>query len=149
MRAVVQRVLSAEVQVGDAIVGAIDHGLLVYLGVGVDDSDAQVTWMASKLEGLRVFEDESEKMSRSVVDVGGAILVVSQFTLFGDVRKGRRPSFDRAKPPEEANRLYEQLCATLAQRGLRVERGRFRASMRVRADVDGPVTILVDSERQF
>jgi D-tyrosyl-tRNA(Tyr) deacylase len=149
MRAVVQRVLSAEVQVGDEIVGAIDHGLLVYLGVGVDDTDAEVTWMASKLEGLRIFEDANEKMSRSVMDVGGAILVVSQFTLFGDVRKGRRPSFDRAKPPDEANRMYEQLCAALSQRGLRVQRGRFRATMRVRAEVDGPVTILVDSERTF
>jgi D-tyrosyl-tRNA(Tyr) deacylase len=154
MRAVVQRVHSADVRVadvrvGDEIVGAIGHGLLVYLGVGASDTPAQAAWMATKVEGLRIFEDELEKMSRSVSEVAGALLVVSQFTLYGDVRKGRRPSFDQAKEPIEANALYEHFCALLRDRGLRVEQGRFRATMRVRAEVDGPVTILVDSERQF
>jgi D-aminoacyl-tRNA deacylase len=149
MRAVVQRVSAAEVQVGDEVVGAIERGLLVYLGVGAADTPTEAEWMASKIEGLRIFEDEREKMSLSVRDVGGAVLVVSQFTLYGDVRKGRRPSFDAAKPPEEANALYEHFCRVLTDRGLTVARGRFRATMHVRADVDGPVTILVDSERAF
>jgi len=149
MRAVVQRVHAADVRVADEIVGAIGPGLLVYLGVGTFDTLAQAEWMASKIEGLRIFEDQLEKMSRSVSDVAGEVLVVSQFTLYGDVRKGRRPSFDRAKEPEEANALYERCCALLRERGLRVAQGRFRATMRVRAEVDGPVTILIDSERQF
>ena len=149
MRAVVQRVHRAEVQVGGVVVGAIGRGLLVYLGVGARDGEEQAAWMALKLESLRIFEDEREKMSLSVRDVAGAILVVSQFTLYGDVRKGRRPSFDAAKPPDEANALYELVCRTLRGRGLTVEQGRFRATMSVGSDVDGPVTILVDSERAF
>jgi D-tyrosyl-tRNA(Tyr) deacylase len=149
MRAVVQRVHSAQVRVGEEVVGAIGHGLLVYLGVGASDTESEAAWMASKVETLRIFEDERAKMSRSVAEVGGEVLVVSQFTLYGDVRKGRRPSFDAAKAPDEANVLYERLCALLAQRGLAVQKGRFRATMRVRADVDGPVTILIDSARQF
>jgi D-tyrosyl-tRNA(Tyr) deacylase len=149
MRAVVQRVQRAEVEVGSEIVGAIEHGLLVYLGIGADDGEAQVGWMASKVETLRIFEDADEKMSLAVRDVGGAVLVVSQFTLYGDVRKGRRPSFDAAKPPEQANLLYERFCATLRERDLTVAQGRFRAAMKVRAEVDGPVTILVDSDKAF
>jgi D-aminoacyl-tRNA deacylase len=160
MRAVVQRVSSASVEVEGAVVGAIEHGLLVYLGIGADDGEAEVSWMANKLEGLRIFEDEREssgpegrasknKMSLSVRDVGGAVLVVSQFTLYGDVRKGRRPSFDAAMAPEPANALYERVCADLAGRGVRVAQGRFRATMTVRAAVEGPVTILVDSARTF
>jgi D-tyrosyl-tRNA(Tyr) deacylase len=149
MRAVVQRVSSADVVVDGVTVGAIGRGLLVYLGIGAGDSDAQVDWMANKLEGLRIFEDEREKMSLSVRDVGGALLVVSQFTLYGDVRKGRRPSFDGALAPEPANALYERVCAELRQRGLAVAQGRFRATMTVRAAVEGPVTILIDSERTF
>jgi D-tyrosyl-tRNA(Tyr) deacylase len=149
MRAVVQRVHRAEVQVAGEVVGAIGTGLLVYLGVGAHDGEAQAAWMARKLESLRIFEDEREKMSLSVRDVAGAILVVSQFTLYGDVRKGRRPSFDGAKPPDEANALYGLVCRALRERGLTVEQGRFRATMRVAAEVDGPVTLLVDSERAF
>jgi D-aminoacyl-tRNA deacylase len=149
MRAVVQRVHKAEVRVDDEVVGAIERGLLVYLGVAVPDGTSEAAWMAAKIEGLRIFEDEREKMSLSVADVRGAVLVVSQFTLYGDVRKGRRPSFDQAKAPDEANALYEQVCTLLANRGLPVARGRFRATMRVYAEVDGPVTILVDSARQF
>lgn len=149
MRAVVQRVTRAEVQVDQEIVGAITSGLLVYLGVGMADTEAEVRWLASKVETLRIFEDEREKMSLSVRDVGGSVLVVSQFTLYGDVRKGRRPSFDAAKPPEPANALYELFCRTLREGGLTVAQGRFRATMNVRAEVAGPVTILVDSERTF
>ena len=149
MRAVVQRVSRAHVRVEQEIVGSIEHGLLVYLGIGIRDGESEVEWMASKVEALRIFEDESEKLSRSVVEVGGAVLVVSQFTLYGDVRKGRRPSFDMAKTPDAANVLYERFCQVLAAKGLTVEQGRFRASMQVHAEVDGPVTILVDSDRAF
>ncbi len=149
MRAVVQRVSSASVEVEGQVVGAIERGLLVYLGIGAGDSEPGVDWMANKLEGLRIFEDEREKMSLSVRDVGGAVLVVSQFTLYGDVRKGRRPSFDSAMAPEPANALYERVCEALAARGITVARGKFRATMTVRAAVEGPVTILVDSERTF
>ena len=149
MRAVVQRVSTASVEVGDEIVGAIQHGLLVYLGIGRADTEAEAQWMATKLETLRIFEDAAEKLSLCVRDVGGAVLIVSQFTLYGDVRKGRRPSFDMAKPPDEANVLYERVCQLLRDRGLPVAQGRFRAVMRVNAQVEGPITILVDSERAF
>jgi D-aminoacyl-tRNA deacylase len=118
MRAVVQRVSAAEVRVADEVVGAIDAGLLVYLGVGQHDTEAESAWMAAKIEGLRIFEDDRERMSLSVKDTQGAVLVVSQFTLYGDVRKGRRPSFDTAKPPEPAQALYEHCCAQLRARGL-------------------------------
>jgi D-tyrosyl-tRNA(Tyr) deacylase len=149
MRAVVQRVAAARVEVEGEVVGAIGPGLLVYLGVGASDAEDAPAWMAAKVEGLRIFEDEAGKMSLSVRDVGGELLVVSQFTLYGDVRKGRRPSFDAAAPPERAEHLYEAVCAVLRERGLRVQTGRFRAMMRVHAEVAGPVTILVDSERAF
>lgn len=149
MRAVVQRVSSASVEVEGEITGAIERGLLVYLGIGAADGEPEVSWMANKLSGLRIFEDEREKMSLSVQDVAGAVLVVSQFTLYGDVRKGRRPSFDGAMAPEPANVLYERVCSELGARGLTVAKGRFRATMTVRAAVAGPVTILVDSARGF
>lgn len=149
MRAVAQRVSEASVVVDGEIVGAIDRGLLVYLGAGQGDADADVELMANKLAGLRIFPDDEGKMSRSVEEIGGAILVVSQFTLFGDVRKGRRPSFTDAAPPEEAELLYERVVERLRARGLRVQTGRFRATMDVRSRVDGPVTILVDSRRTF
>lgn len=144
-----QRVASASVDVGQERVGAIERGLLVYLGAGEGDGEREVATLVSKIAGLRVFEDEAGKMSLSVEDVGGEVLVVSQFTLYGDVRKGRRPSFTRAAPPEEAERLYEAVVAGLRERGLTVATGRFRAMMNVRADVWGPVTILIDSERAF
>lgn len=149
MRAVAQRVSSAKVMVGDETTGAIEQGLLVYLGAAKGDTDADVRLMAEKLAGLRIFADENDKMSRSVTDVGGAVLVVSQFTLFGDVRSGRRPSFDDAAPPELAQKLYEDTCARMRTLGLRVETGRFRAMMQVHAVVDGPITILVDSKKVF
>jgi D-tyrosyl-tRNA(Tyr) deacylase len=149
MRAVVQRVNRASVTVEGEVVGSIQHGLLVYLGAGKGDQAAEATWMAQKIEGLRIFEDDVGKMSLSVADVKGSVLVVSQFTLYGDVRKGRRPSFDAAAPPERARDLYESVCNELRASGLPVETGRFRASMLVHAEVLGPVTILVDSERGF
>jgi D-tyrosyl-tRNA(Tyr) deacylase len=149
MRAVVQRVSSARVEVGDEVVGRIGPGLLVYLGAGKGDTDDLPVWMAQKLESLRIFEDEVGKMNRSVAESGGEVLVVSQFTLYGDVRKGRRPGFDAAAAPERAERLYEALCAALRSLSLRVSTGRFRADMQVYAQVDGPVTILIDSDRTF
>ena len=147
MRAVAQRVRESRVEVAGACVGAIDFGLLVYLGVGKDDGPDEVAWMADKLAGLRIFEDDTGKMARSVLDVGGQILVVSQFTLYGDIRKGRRPSFDRAAPPELAERLYLAVCAGLRERGLTVATGQFRATMQVHACVDGPVTLVLEYEK--
>lgn len=149
VRAVAQRVSEASVVVAGETVGAIDRGLLVYLGAGQGDTDADVDQTASKLATLRVFPDDEGKMSRSVEEIGGAVLVVSQFTLYGDVRKGRRPSFTDAAPPEQAEALYQRVVERLRERGLRVETGRFRASMDVRSRVDGPVTILIDSRKVF
>lgn len=149
MRAVAQRVSRAEVLVDDASVGAIDHGLLVYVGVGKDDGDGDADVLADKLAVLRIFEDEAGKMSRSVAEAGGAVLVVSQFTLYGDVRRGRRPSFDDAAPPAFAEALYERVVARIRATGLVVASGRFRAMMTVRCDVDGPVTILLDTRKTF
>lgn len=149
MRAVVQRVTNARVEVGGEVVGSIGRGLLVYLGAGKSDTDDVPTWMAAKLEALRIFEDEQGKMNRSVRDAAGQVLVVSQFTLYGDVRKGRRPGFDAAAPPERAEQLYRAVCDELRKLSLHVETGRFRADMQVLAQVDGPVTILIDSERTF
>jgi D-tyrosyl-tRNA(Tyr) deacylase len=149
MRAVVQRVRTARVEVHGDTVGSIGQGLLVYLGVGAGDTAPDAVQMAQKLATLRIFEDEQGKMNRSVEDVGQSVLVVSQFTLFGDARKGRRPSFAAAAPPERAEPLYQAVCAALRSLGLHVQQGRFRAEMAVHAEVDGPVTILVDSERVF
>lgn len=149
MRAVAQRVRSARVEVEGEVVGRIGPGLLVYLGAAEGDTEADVSSMADKLAGLRIFEDESGKMARSVEDLGGGVLVVSQFTLFGDVRRGRRPSFDGAAPPEEAQLLYEKVVARLREKGLEVATGRFRAMMTVHAEVAGPVTILIDSAKLF
>lgn len=149
MRAVAQRVTSGSVAADGEVVGRIGRGLLVYLGAADGDTEADVGYMADKLAGLRIFPDDQGKMSRSVEDVGGGVLIVSQFTLFGDVRRGRRPSFDGAAGPEEANRLYEAVVARLRERGLEVATGRFRAMMDVSAVVDGPVTILIDSRKLF
>jgi len=147
MRAVAQRVLSASVEVDRAVVGAIEGGLLVYVGVGRDDGPDDVVWCADKVVGMRIFSDDAGKMSRSVADVGGAVLAVSQFTLYGDMRRGRRPSFDEAAPPELARELYESFCARVRAAGVRVETGRFAADMRVISAGDGPVTILLDSKK--
>lgn len=149
MRAVVQRVTAAHVVVSGVTVGQIGHGLLVYLGAGKHDGVAEVDWMVGKVAGLRVFGDEQGRMSRDVFDVGGELLVVPQFTLYGDVRNGRRPSFEAAAEPQVAEELYRAVCNRLAARGIRVETGRFRTMMDVHCVVDGPVTILVDSEKRF
>ncbi len=149
MRAVVQRVSAASVTVEGRKVGTIGPGLLVLLGVARGDTEKDGEYLAEKLAGLRIFEDEEEKMNRSVAQIGGSILLVSQFTLYGDVRHGRRPSFTQAAPPEEANRLYEDLAQKLRDKGLTVETGQFQAHMEVSLVNDGPVTILLDSKKKF
>jgi D-tyrosyl-tRNA(Tyr) deacylase len=149
MRAVVQRVSEASVEVSGAIVGRIDRGFLVLLGVTESDGEEDVVWMAGKIAGLRVFEDADGKMNLGLGDVGGAVLLVSQFTLYGDCRKGRRPSFIEAARPEIAKARYESVAAELRGQGLVVETGTFQASMQVRLLNDGPVTLLLDSRRQF
>lgn len=146
MRALLQRVREARVEVAGAVTGSIGPGLLILLGVARDDSDAAATYLAAKVANLRIFSDAAGKMNRSVLDVAGDALVVSQFTLYGDTRKGRRPSFDQAAPPAEANRLYEAFVAELRRLGVaRVETGVFQADMQVQLINDGPVTILCDS----
>jgi len=145
VRAVLQRVLRASVTVDGAVVGAIDRGLLVYLGIAPADGDAEVDWFARKVSEMRVFEGEGGRMDRSVLDADGAILVVSQFTLYADTRKGRRPSFVDAAPPEVAAPVIEHCMEALRTSGLRVEGGRFGAHMLVDAVNDGPVTILLES----
>ncbi|MGC4001356.1 MAG: D-aminoacyl-tRNA deacylase [Anaeromyxobacter sp.] len=149
MRAVVQRVTRAEVRVEGAVTGSIDRGLLVLLGVARDDVAADAKVIADKLAGLRVFEDPAGKLNLSTAEVGGGLLVVSQFTLLGDARKGNRPSFVDAAPPEAANALYQDVCAQLRARGLPVATGVFRADMKVELVNDGPVTILLDSRKLF
>jgi D-tyrosyl-tRNA(Tyr) deacylase len=149
MRAVVQRVAEASVEVGGEDVGRIGQGLLALVGVARDDGAADAEYIADKVADLRVFEDADGRMNRSVRDVGGAVLLVSQFTLCGDARKGRRPSWDGAAPPETARTFYEDLARRLRDAGLRVETGRFQASMRVHLINDGPVTVLLDSRRTF
>ncbi len=145
MRAIVQRVLEASVSVDGEIVGRIGPGLLVLLGVGRGDGEREVSWMADKIANLRIFEDEGQKMNRSVIDGSRSILVVSQFTLYGDARKGRRPSFAEACEPDEANRLYELFCERSRALGLDVQQGRFGAQMKVALVNDGPVTLILDS----
>ena len=149
MRAVIQRVGQAKVEVEGAVAGAIDQGLLVYLGVGKDDTESDAQFMADKLVNLRIFADEAHKMNRSVVDIGGSILLVSNFTLYGDCRKGRRPGFDAAGEPGLAEALYEKVAELIAQQGVPVEKGVFAAYMQVTSTNDGPVTFLLDSTRLF
>ncbi len=147
MRAVIQRVSRASVKVEHTIVGQIDTGLLVLLGVGHDDTESDADYLADKIIGLRIFEDPDGKMNLSVVDVKGAILAVSQFTLFGDVRRGKRPSFDAAARPEQAKKLYEYFVAKVRTGGVRCETGVFQAMMQVSLTNEGPVTILLDSKK--
>src|SRR3954451_15543124 len=149
MRAVVQRVSSASVTVGERTVGHIGHGLLVLLGVESGDGPADVQYIAGKIADLRVFEDGDHHMNRSVQDVAGAVLVIPQFTLAGDCRKGRRPAFDRAAAPAVAQPLYEEVVAELRTRRVPVETGEFRATMQVALVNDGPVTLLLDSRKIF
>jgi D-tyrosyl-tRNA(Tyr) deacylase len=149
VRAVVQRVSRASVTVADRIVGEIGRGLLILLGVGQADTEQDADYLADKCAGLRIFEDAQGKMNLSVRDVGGAALVVSQFTLYGDARKGRRPSFTDAAPPDRAEALYRRFAARLREAGLPVASGEFQAMMQVSLVNDGPVTILLDSGRLF
>jgi D-tyrosyl-tRNA(Tyr) deacylase len=146
VRALVQRVTEAAVRVEGALVGAIGPGLLVLLGVGRADTDTDAAWLADRVAGLRIFTDEAGKMNLSLAQTHRAALVVSQFTLYADTQKGRRPSFILAAPPEEANRLYGLFCAELERTGTHVERGVFGAHMQVSLLNDGPVTLLVESE---
>lgn len=147
MRAIVQRVAWAKVEVEGEIVGQIERGLLVYLGAGKGDGDADRAYVLSKVTGLRIFHNESGKMDHSVVDVGGALLVVSQFTLYADLSRGRRPSFDCAMPPEDAERAYEAFVRDARALGISVSTGKFRADMKVSSLNDGPVTIWIDSAK--
>ena len=152
MRAVLQRVRYARVEVGDRVVGQIGHGLLVFVGVEKGDGPDDVAHVAGKIRDLRIFDDEGGddgrvRMNRSVVDVGGSVLVVSQFTLAADCRRGRRPSFDAAATPDEARRLYEDIAADLRASGVAVATGEFQAAMRVTLENDGPVTFVVESRR--
>jgi len=149
MRAVVQRVSEASVTVDGEVTGQIGRGFLVLLGIAGDDSEKDIVWIAEKIAGLRIFEDAEGRMNLGLGDVGGAVLLVSQFTLYGDCRKGRRPSFVEAARPEAALPLYQSVAAELRGHGLRVETGKFQAHMDVRLLNDGPVTLLLDSRRQF
>ncbi len=149
MRAVVQRVSRARVEVEGRAAGEIGPGMVVLLGVAKTDAEADAAQLAEKIAGLRLFNDDNGKMNRSVEEVGGAVLVVSQFTLHGDCRKGRRPSFDRAAPAAQAQALYEKFLHVLRHRGLQVETGVFQAVMEVELVNAGPVTLLVDTDRSF
>jgi D-aminoacyl-tRNA deacylase len=149
VRTVLQRVLRASVSVDNVIIGRIERGLVAFVGVAAGDGPADLAYTTSKVRDARVFNDDQGRMNRSLVDVGGALLLVSQFTLLGDVRHGRRPAFDGAAPPDRARVLYEALAHELRASGLLVETGRFQAHMQVELVNDGPVTVLVDSRRAF
>ena len=149
MRAVVQRVSRAKVTINDRISGEIGLGLLVLLGVGREDTETGAVYLAEKIAGLRIFEDSDGKMNRNVQEVGGSVLAVSQFTLYGDVRRGKRPSFDAAAPPDHARQLYELFVERIRAAGLRCETGRFQEMMQVELVNEGPVTILLDSGKAF
>jgi D-tyrosyl-tRNA(Tyr) deacylase len=149
MRAVIQRVNHAQVVVDGSSVGSVQLGVCVFVGVGRDDTEADAAALADKVVGLRIFEDDAQKMNLSVLDIGGAVLAISQFTLFGDVRRGKRPSFSQALEPAVAEQLFEQFCRECRTRGAQVETGRFRTHMLVSLENDGPVTILVDTKRAF
>ena len=149
MRAVIQRVSRAKVTVNGEITGEIGNGLLVLLGVATADTEAAADYLAEKIVGLRIFEDSDGKMNLSVADTAGAVLVVSQFTLYGDVRRGKRPSFDAAAPPKQARQLYEYFVERIRAAGLTCETGRFQEMMQVELVNEGPVTILLDSTKAF
>jgi D-tyrosyl-tRNA(Tyr) deacylase len=149
MRAVIQRVKKAEVRVGGRVLGSVGAGLLVLLGIGKEDTLEAAESLADKIFTLRIFDDDKGRMNRSISETGGGLLCVSQFTLYGDCRKGRRPSYDRAALPDVARGLYEAFVASLRTRGITVETGQFQAMMEVELVNDGPVTLLLDSERVF
>ena len=146
MRALVQRVRSASVTVDLQEIGRIDQGLLVFLGITHDDTQEDLDYLVGKVSKLRIFSDSDGKMNRSVADIGGSILVVSQFTLYGDTRRGNRPGFDQAAKPDQANRMYEQFCDQIRQLGIPVATGQFAADMQVSLINDGPVTLMLDSQ---
>jgi len=147
LRAVIQRVEEARVTVDETVVGEISKGLLVFLGIEIDDSEEDLAFLKRKILNLRIFSDSDGKMNRSLVDTGGAVLLVSQFTLYGDCRKGNRPSFIRAAPPARADELYQELIRQLRSEGVAVESGEFQAMMKVNLVNDGPVTLIVDSKK--
>ena len=147
MRAVVQRVKNASVTVNEEVIGKISHGLLVFLGVGDGDTDADMKYIADKIIGLRIFSDADDKMNLSVTDVDGEILVISQFTLYGDCRKGRRPNFTASMEPKGAEEMYEKFICYVKDQGLKTEHGEFGADMKVSLINDGPVTLILDSSK--
>lgn len=149
MRAVVQRVTHSKVEVDQAIVGEIEQGVCVLLGIGDEDTMEDVKYMADKIINLRIFEDNEGKMNLSLLDIGGKILAISQFTLFGDCRKGKRPSFIKAAKPDVANDLYEKFIEVNKEKGVKIEKGKFQADMMVTILNDGPVTLLIDSKKEF
>ncbi len=149
MRAVIQRVSASDVKVDGAIVGAIGKGLNVLVAFGASDQSSDIDYIAEKIAGLRIFEDENGKMNRSVKDVGGAVLIISQFTLYGDVRKGKRPSFTSAISYDDGEDLYNSFVENMQRRGIPVQTGIYGADMKVNIQNDGPVTILIDSKKQF
>lgn len=149
MRAVVQRVRRARVEVAGEVTGAVERGLVAFVGAAADDADADLAYVVNKVASLRVFPDDEGKMRHALADIGGGLLVVSQFTLFGDVRRGNRPSFDGAMEPVAAERMYERFVAEARAKGIAVATGRFRADMTVHVENDGPVTILIDSKKLF
>lgn len=149
MRAVVQRVKKSTVTVNDKVAGSIGQGLMVLLGVGREDDDRDIEYLSDKIMNLRIFEDENGKMNKSLLDIGGQLLVVSQFTLFGNCRKGRRPGFDKAGKPEIAKELYERFVNKCREAGVLTETGIFQADMLVDISNDGPVTLLLDSKKEF
>ena len=146
MKAVIQRVSRASVRVGTETTGTIREGLLVLLGVGPGDDEEDAQWMVKKIAQLRLFEDPSGKMNHSLVDIGGSVLLVSQFTLFGDCRKGNRPSFSKAGPPEMASKMVDRVMDLLRERGIHTETGRFGAMMQVALTNEGPVTLILDTD---
>lgn len=149
MRAVVQRVKRASVEVDEEIIGEIDKGLLVLLGVGEGDTNEDIDYMVNKILGLRIFEDDNEKMNLSLRDIKGEILIISQFTLYGDVRKGRRPSFTDSANPEKAEKMYEDFISKCKEEGILVQSGEFAADMDIELINQGPVTIMIDSKKTF
>lgn len=149
MRSVIQRVNYASVKINDEIIGKINKGILVLLGICDEDTEKDMVYMADKITGLRIFEDENDKMNLSLEDIGGELLVVSQFTLFGDCRKGKRPSFSSAGKPEYANEMYENFIMYLKEKGFTIQTGKFGADMKVELLNDGPVTLMIDSKKNF
>lgn len=149
MRAIVQRVTHAQVKVDGRTIGKIGRGMVIFIGIAEDDGPEDIRYLTDKIHSLRIFEDEDGKMNLSVEETGGGLLCISQFTLFGDCRKGNRPSFSAAARPEKAESIYLDFCACLKEKGLHVETGQFGAMMQVEVDNDGPVTIMLDSKKLF